>query len=392
MRLLFALCLLIGGRSFAADVDGGGWVSSGGESLIYAKNPWFLKNVTRVAYCLEMDETAFSISRAEAARAIAEAFTYWKSEFAINRGTTDLQLGFAAIATQDFTIADHCAETTPVVFKLGLSRLDPAEIAFLKEPKKFIGVTIRKTYSLTELKGSGVIYLSADRGPDAYANNGQMISEAWRSPALFRYAVIHELGHLFGIPHVGTGIMSEVFMPILLNKSMAPSFEKSPDLSFLNAQRNFEVCRNTAAFNPDFFKVGKGISCLRFEWSSSPGLPQWRVFTRAEPPAADTEVGTVQALALNQSVASLKPAVIVQLPEEQTVFRPTETLTGAFVMGGVFSDTSYEGSYRPKDSIRGQSLQMSLSADKISLVGLVNGQQALVMNYSPIGFLKTVLP
>lgn len=368
----------------------GGWISSGGESLIYARNPWFVKNTKSVDYCIQMDESSFSISRNDAEKLIAEGFQYWKSEFANNGSPGNGNPGFTQIASQTFHFVAECQDKTPLIFKLGLKKLNAEEIKYLDNPKKFIGVTIRKEYSLETLTGRGVIYLTADTGADAYTNDGQMLAEAWKKPILFRYALIHELGHFFGVPHVGSGIMSEVFMTVLLNKRMVPYFESTAQLSFLNPPANFEVCRGSASFNPDFFGVPKDTICLKFESIAGAQL-QWNVFKKEEGNAVSASIGTVQVTSLDQSPYALKPAVIVQLPQEQKVFTAVETILGSFLVGGVFSDTSFMGGFRPQGSLRVFPLQMSLSAEKMSFVGTVQNQQMTVMNYSQLSFMQGIL-
>jgi hypothetical protein len=387
-NFLFVVMIFSGLVSFA----NGGWVSSGGESLIYARNPWFVKNTATVNYCLQMDESSFSASKSQVEQLIVEALAYWRNEFIQNSTSTTPKMGYASVATQNFVYQSQCQKDTPLIFKLGLKTLDMDEVTYLVDPKKFIGVTIRKNYSLETLQGDGIIYISADKGADAYTNSGQMVEQAWKSPALLRYALIHELGHFFGLPHVGSGIMSEVFMTVLLNKNMASEFANSSQLSFLNPQSNFEVCRTTNRFNPDFFMVAKNVDCLKFEVSKNSAMPQWTVYSREEGQTAYNEIGIVRTNSLEQSVYSLKTAVVIQLPAEQKVFGAMETLAGPFLIGAVFADASYMGSFQPKGSVRALPIHMSLSADKISFVGGVNNLQQTVMIYSPLSFMKAVLP
>lgn len=391
VSILFVVSVAIAAISQSA---GAGWISSGGENFVYAKNPWFVKNTMSVDYCVEMDEAAFSISRADTLQLITEAFEYWKGEFGANFSSVRQgQLGFTEIAKQKFQYQPQCLPKIPLVFKFGAKTLDAEETKELVDPSKFIGVAIRKEYSLEQLKAEGIIYISGDLGPDAYGNlNGLLIDQAWKHPELLRYALIHELGHLFGIPHVGAGIMSEVFMTVLLNKSMAPEFVKTPQQRFLNPPRDFEVCRLTGQFNPDFFKISPGTQCLKFAHLAGSTSPQWTVYARADLSANDVEIGTVHAGSLDQSPYSLKPAVIVQLPETQKVFSAAETLAGPYLIGAVFSDASYSGTFRQKGQIRAIPVHMTLAADKVSFVGTVSNQQMTVMNYAPLSFLKAIFP
>ncbi len=390
-KSILFLILLLGLSQFTLAGETGGWSSSGGESLIYARNPWFVKNTTKVEYCILIEAPSFSASKAQIESSIEQAFKYWKQEFETNNEFKAGPAGYAKIATQDFKYLSSCSQDTPLVFKFGIKSLDADEVKYLDNPKKFIGVTIRKNYSLEQMQGSGSIYISADKGQDAYANNGQLINEAWRSPILLQYAIIHELGHFFGIPHIGSGIMSEVFMSVLLNKKMTRDFEESAQLSFLNPQKNFEVCRSNNFFNPDFFGIAKGSACLKFEIISGQNL-KWNVSSKSDSDQAYELIGTAQVNSLDQSPYSLKPAVIVQLPDEQKVFSALETIIGPFLVGATFSDISYNGSYRPINGVRAFPIQMSLSAEKISFVGSIQNQQMTLLNYSPLSFMKVILP
>lgn len=389
--ILFSEIGLSDGGWISSGFSNGGWISSGGESLIYARNPWFVKNTSTVEYCLQMDESSFSVSKSEAEKIIVDAFKYWKSEFELNTNTLPSSVGFAKVATQDFIYTQSCTEQTPLIFKFGLKTLNSEEIAYLNDPKKYIGVTVRKSYDLATLRGSGIIYISADLGSDAYSNNGLLINEAWKNPNLLRYALIHELGHFFGIPHVGSGIMSEIFMTILLNHRLSRDFTDISQFSFLNPQRNFEVCQPNSSFNPDFFLVKKNTTCLEFR-SVSDKKMQWEVFSKTQMNEKYESIGMLQVNSVDQTPYSLKPAIIVQLPDKQSVFTASETLLGPFMIGAIFSDVSYIGSFQPKNSVRSYALQMSLSAEKISLVGTVNNQQMTVMNYVPLSFMKAIFP
>lgn len=389
-----SVCFVLMLSSFLAATaawGAGGWISSGGESLIYARNPWFVKNTTQVNYCLKMDEPSFSISRAEVLNLISDSFLYWKNEFQKSGVRTQSSPGYAVIASQDFRLIEKCDDETPLIFKLGKKTLSNKEIRYLKDPKKFIGVTIRKDYDLVTLRGSGVIYISADKGADAYTNNGHMISEAWRSPTLFRYALMHELGHLFGIAHMGSGLMGEVFMMVLLNKDMSKEFEKSPQLRFLNPQDELEICNKGGSFNPDFFQIPKNTSCLRMVALSGRDY-KWEISRKDEATGQYVAFGIAEARSLEQPYYALRPAATVQVPPEQEVFSALEMVMGPFLVGGFFSDTSFHGVFRPNGSVRSFPLQMSLSAEKITFVGTVNNIQQTVLSYYPISFMRAIFP
>ncbi len=375
------------------------WVSSGGELFATGRNPWFVRNTSEVKYCITMDEPAFSITRSQVEGLIASATEFWQTEFRQNRALISSAIGYADIATQTFLLT-ACDAGVDLQFKFGANTLDADERdkGGLSEPRRFIGVTIRKSYDPVLLKGQGIIYISADKGSTAYLNSGQLEDQAWSSPELLKYALIHELGHVFGIPHVGAGLMSEVFMDTLLNKSMAAQYVREPQQSFLNPPRDFNVCRMTGKFNPDFFQVAKDTPCLLFRQLSG-SATTWRVYSADELMQNPVEVGTAQAVSLETSPYALKPAVTVQLPHEQLdlpldkrVFKPSETVMGPFLVGAIFSQQSYRGVFRPTGGGRPVTFNMSLSAEQVTFIGTLNNLQMTTLNYAPISFMHSLIP
>lgn len=369
-----------------------GWVSSGGEVFIERKNPWFLRNTQQVDYCILMDETSFSVTRVEAEKLIEESFAFWAEQFKEVSGTSSgPQLGFTPVATQKFVLHSRCEPEFPLVFKLGRKELMKDEVDHLKEPLKFIGVSIQKSYDPVNMRGSGVIYISADKGPDAYENKGQLVDQAWRFPQLLKYTLVHELGHVFGIPHVGSGMMSEVFMNVLLSTSMYKSYAEGPFESFLTPPANFEVCRSDNDFNAAFFLLTNQTQCLFFEKFPTE-IGRWKVLKKDQLSDPYTQIGELKGDTVSQSVHNLKPAVIVHLPKEQKIFSHLETILGPFLMGAIFSDVSVKGFYRTTTSARPYAVQMSLQSTSVNLVGTVGGKQETVLHYEQNSFMKALIP
>ena len=73
--LLLFLLLSMSQKSFS-----GGWTSSGGDLLHYSLNPWFVGNSV-VRYCVEIDESSFSLSKDHIKRMVAKAFEQWSLDF-----------------------------------------------------------------------------------------------------------------------------------------------------------------------------------------------------------------------------------------------------------------------------------------------------------------------
>ncbi|MEM7646885.1 MAG: hypothetical protein AAF203_08255, partial [Pseudomonadota bacterium] len=188
---------------------GGGWISSGGGLFRDAHNPWFLKNVDKVYYCLEVDEPTFSIPLVEIRKEVQTSFQYWKSQFEKSRR---LSADALVLGGQEFLETQCDDPQLHLSFHFGYGTLSEEQVEHLKDPTRFIGVATRTSYDEKTLTGRGFIYISSDQGPKAFDNPGTLIKQAWSKPNLLRYALLHELGHVFGLPHSGNGLMAEVFL------------------------------------------------------------------------------------------------------------------------------------------------------------------------------------
>lgn len=137
---LFTLAFLFSIKVFAQ----GGWVSSGGELIKDARNPWFVKNTVSVKWCLQVDPKSISINETQISEAVVDALAYWKDEFtrASLFGTLP---GSFALGTQVFTKVSCSDPQLDLRIIFGSSLLTPEEIKHLKDPNQFIGVTDRKS-------------------------------------------------------------------------------------------------------------------------------------------------------------------------------------------------------------------------------------------------------
>ena len=217
---------------------------SGGEVNSNAQNPWFLENTKTLRYCIRIDEDHFGISGRQADAIIQRAIHYWKLEF-------DLAFpGEFKLATQVF-VRSECSEdlqdeNIDLHFQLGT--LTAKQETFLAEPTKYVGAAVRTDYDEVNLRAKGFVYISPQTGRLALKQPG-IVSLRWEiyNSKLLYYTLVHELGHVFGIPHRGrswTNIMSV----------------ESPELSLLPSLAKFA---GTTAFESHFFAF-KELQMLNF--------------------------------------------------------------------------------------------------------------------------------
>ncbi len=194
---LTALGLLASALSFAGNgSSGGGHIH--GDQL----NPWFLSNTTEVTYCLEISKDFSRIPEPKLRALVAEAFDYWKEEFAqypTDRSSEVEEAGFEVkLATQNFKLSEACTPSVDIRFQLG--SLSPEQLLKIPNYKQTIGLASRTSYDTKSLRGSGFIYVAPEAG-QLRPSSVNMHPKPWSSGThqALRYTLIHEIGHVFGL-------------------------------------------------------------------------------------------------------------------------------------------------------------------------------------------------
>lgn len=211
VKTLALLCTLGSMVVSSGILRAGAWTSGGGEIIKDGGNPWFIQNTTDVRYCVLKGEH-FSLPQDQAEDRIAEAFAYWKNEFARVEYTINIQRQSdippadrygVRVATQSFTKVS-CLDDHDLVFQLGILT-NERQRQHLVDPRKVVGVAVRTEYDRVHLRGRGFIYIGADSGPDhVELDEGNPWSGQWAEHGGrgFFEVVLHEIGHVFGLPHV----------------------------------------------------------------------------------------------------------------------------------------------------------------------------------------------
>ncbi len=179
---------------------GEGWVSGGGELIQDAQNPWFIKNTKQVKYCLIIDEKNFGQQLEEVRPRIIKAFSFWKTQFtqsAYYFAYPEIRLG-----EQSFQEV-KCDESPDIVFQFGTLTVE--QIKKIENPNRHVGITVRTSYDRINLKGKGFVYISPQEGP-LKVDLHSIKDKNWKpwtaaKGAYLLPVLIHEIGHIFGIPH-----------------------------------------------------------------------------------------------------------------------------------------------------------------------------------------------
>lgn len=383
---IFALMLL----AQSAFAGGAGWVSSGGELFRDAKNPWFVKSVTQVNYCVQVDSKTISASPALVKQIITRALSYWQKEF--SKAVPMGQKGYFTIATQTFEEIDCSLGVADLTFKVGYGALETEELEYLKDPRKYIGVTVRKHYDEETLRGSGFIYISSDLGPQAYYNtNGVLLEQAWKQEQLLYYAVLHELGHVFGLPHTGSGLMSEVFLDQILTKAIYQVFVNSPVEPFFFPDNRLEWCMLQGS-DKAWFGASMDYECVAVE--ATPSSIEIPVFGRKVGTQKWDRLGAIQSIQPDLLDIRNRPAVYLQLSPRQRVFAEDEDAAfRPFMIGANFVDFGANAVYAADSDHVRKSTYLRVTSSSFQVLAQQSGKLRLVFNYnSLIGTKLLIIP
>ncbi len=260
-------------------VFSGGWTSGGGELMDNRSNPWFLQLASTsklkvVPYCIVRD-SSYPLTINALYQAVSGALSFWQDEF------SEYYSGEDAIDHQDFYLGrekfiwdqscsgnadDHDVDALPrrLIFQFGF--LSPPQEAGLKDLGKerahLVGIAVRTGYDEKALQGKGFIYITdkvkSENGVVASFNSNQL-----------RKALIHELGHVYGLGHFGVSgeIMNEDYPHIALLNDDGFQSNYLSNVLVSKTQRPRNICFQSAAAKL-FALSGDGFGCIRYKFDA----------------------------------------------------------------------------------------------------------------------------
>jgi hypothetical protein len=197
-----------------------GWSGNGGDHLRQSDNPWNLGNEA-VSYCLRQS-TNTSFSKDELSAMTRSAFAKWRAFFqksGLSAAPFRVPYGFPSAPAQ---FPDGVARGVSLDFKeTPCSQMDhEAGIQILFDVSNPIvddyleshsdgsrGVALRQSYNFLSYRNGGIVWLKT------FPND----------PARSEHMLLHELGHVLGMPHDSTFVMDENVADFLALKNLDSS-------------------------------------------------------------------------------------------------------------------------------------------------------------------------
>ena len=305
MRILFSFLslLLLFSHTASASREGEWGSSCGGEFLRDEHNPWFVKNVDAVTYCIEIDPAGCSASPASVERLTLEAIEYWKKELA---GSGQLH----GVGKQTFTLTagTRCRGDEDLRFQFGYGTLNEAQLKYFsdhdEDPQDYVGIALRTHYDRVNLRGKGFIFISSDKGPRPYNRGEGVAKNLWSHDGLLFRVLQHEIGHVFGVAHTDDGFMASDFP-----EKMVRNYR---DFRTVEAEPFFVP---PSAYERCFLGLGEIAGCLKL--STKDGWASFELLTLG--PKGQT-LSVEKSVRSERGKAKIHFPLKIFLPKEQVVF------------------------------------------------------------------------
>lgn len=299
----------------------GSWGSSGsGEFMRDQHNPWFVKGMTEVRYCLEMDQQGISASPDKIRSLSEKAINYWKDEFTSHNNVIE-------VGTQTFTLtnnfpAEKCKGDEDLKIQFGYGTLSPDQLKEFQDhdenPQNYVGIAIRTAYDKVTLRGKGFVFISSDRGSHSYNSGNGISKDLWNHDGLLFRVLQHEMGHVFGVAHTDNGFMAADF-PENMVRNFRP-FRTIKVQSFFSPRDSVSSCATENSLPI------KDALCVHLRTPD-----RWKSLEAFAETLTGAEIRIGKSTSVQRTSTRQQFPVKLFLPEEQKIF---SHLPGELVLRG----------------------------------------------------------
>ncbi len=362
--------------------DESGWISSGGESFYDAKNPWILHSKD-ISYCLEMDQVGFPLNRAEVLAIIEESFHYWQTEFSKTGEISNSPFRKSyKLGKNRITFKERCSGFEDIEFKLGKGQLDQEELSFLEENgHSYLGVAVRKQYDRKSLSGNGFIFISSHKDIKENFSSPDLYPTPWKHHQLLMLTLIHELGHVFGIPHMGNSIMAEAFLDVMTSKYFYRAFISYGVESFLAPPKETKRCTLIDTDMYNFFTLDfRKYNCLYIKKLSD---SQYDIYASLNQ-GKQEKVASLVSLSPDVYGLESKPIGYLRLTKDQELFRSDTTNFRHLIAGPLIERYKLTGKLINHKTFSSYPVTMSVSPESISVISTLKDRFVTVYSYDSL--------
>jgi hypothetical protein len=333
------------------------WSSGGGSIQQDTINPWFITKpgtaARKISYCLEENLDNFSQKDLETIEEkVRGAIAFWKEQFKYASNLDErVQINTNLVKNES------CLGTEDLIFQFGY--LSPTQLVEIKKQNidisRFVALAMRTEYDVKNLQGKGFIYVGSDLGTNPFKILNPRLNP-WSDDDYdsLTSILIHELGHVFGVPHFGDryNIMGEQYPEFLVSTDLKsyylnPTFNRVlwPDTN----KMGLEFCHwddsSVSETLQRFFGVPNEHPCVKVISEDGSGDPV--VSSKHSESDSWRELGRIE-INMHEIEERLTPLVKLFLPKEQKVFDDVDYMR--HLSGPGIREVQYRGIYKPKDS------------------------------------------
>ena len=209
--VLIILCMAMTGHTFAGAGSSGG----GDRYKVDFEAAWFIGDLP-INYCIEMADD-FPVGKEKALSTIQAVISQWKDYVA----RKDIEENATIKLNFNYHYTERCSSQTELTFYLGIEtpRVRKAKTNF-SNPWAFAR---KESYDFKSGLGRGLVWIKTNPIP----NVGNL--HPWERNNSFYGILLHEFGHILGVPHVPGTIMDDRITKWLFVKEKNLSRNKKID-------------------------------------------------------------------------------------------------------------------------------------------------------------------
>ncbi|MBI3543315.1 MAG: hypothetical protein HY075_08605 [Deltaproteobacteria bacterium] len=312
------------------------------------------------------------------------------------------------VGTQDFVAVDcanHEDAGVDLTFQLGYETLDARQRAFLADARKYVGIAVRTSYDEVNLRGKGFIYISSDRGPnrfdaDTIGSGSPFVAAPWAFNGLLYRVLAHELGHVFGIPHLGGSVrnfssthndphdlqktfalMSEQYPEEIVQRENYAAFigDDAIDPFFMPRTEFHECALSSSAVR--FFGLSTDQACVHVGFQLRENAVDVDLYASATERGPRLRFGHASWTDWDKesSKLNMQMVVLVRITPRQRVFKFEGDKNPPFLVAAMIFGLDFPITYLGPDGGK-RSLYFRLAPQAYEAIGELDGRVVLLLN------------